>query len=49
MIGLDVGTSFIIASFYEGDNIVFKDFRETLQKCKNAESVEPGAVCVPIL
>lgn len=28
MKGLDVGTSFIIASSYEGDNIIFKDFRD---------------------
>ena len=34
MIGLDVGTSFIIASSYEGDNIIFKDFRDAFYVIK---------------
>ena len=47
MIGLDVGTSFIIASSYEGDNIVFKDFRDAFYVIKPttpiaAKMVEKG-------
>ena len=34
MIGLDVGTSFIIASSYDGDQIVFKDFRDAFYVIK---------------
>lgn len=34
MIGLDVGTSFIIASSYKGDEIVFKDFRDAFYVIK---------------
>jgi len=47
MIGLDVGTSFIIASSYEGDNIIFKDFRDAFYIIKPttpiaAKMVEKG-------
>jgi len=47
MIGLDVGTSFIIASSYEGDNIIFKDFRDAFYVIKPttpiaAKMVEKG-------
>ena len=31
--GLDVGTSFIVLSSYEGDNIKFKDFRDAFYVC----------------
>ena len=34
MIGLDVGTSFIIASSYDGDNIKFNDFRDAFYVIK---------------
>lgn len=34
MIGLDVGTSFIIASSYKGDEIVFQDFRDAFYVIK---------------
>jgi hypothetical protein len=47
MIGLDVGTSFIIASAYEGDEIIFKDFRDAFYVIKPntpiaAKMVEKG-------
>ena len=47
MIGLDVGTSFIIASSYEGDEIIFKDFRDPFYVIKPntpiaAKMVEKG-------
>lgn len=47
MIGLDVGTSFIIASSYDKDNIVFKDFRDAFYVIKPntpiaAKMVEKG-------
>jgi len=47
MIGLDVGTSFIIASSYEGDEIIFKDFRDAFYVIKPntpiaAKMVEKG-------
>jgi len=47
MIGLDVGTSFIIASSYDGDDIVFKDFRDAFYVIKPntpiaAKMVEKG-------
>ena len=32
--GLDVGTSFIVLSSYEGDNIRFKDFRDAFYVIK---------------
>jgi hypothetical protein len=34
MIGLDVGTSFIISSSYDGDNIKFNDFRDAFYVIK---------------
>jgi hypothetical protein len=39
MIGLDVGTSFIVASSYDGDNIVFKDFRDAFYVIKPSTPV----------
>ena len=47
MIGLDVGTSFIIASSYKGANIIFKDFRDAFYVIKPttpiaAKMVEKG-------
>ena len=47
MIGLDVGTSFIIASSYKGDDILFKDFRDAFYVIKPttpiaAKMVEKG-------
>ena len=47
MKGLDVGTSFIVASSYDGDNIVFKDFRDAFYIIKPntpiaAKMVEKG-------
>lgn len=47
MIGLDVGTSFIIASSYDKDNIIFKDFRDAFYIIKPntpiaAKMVEKG-------
>lgn len=47
MIGLDVGTSFIIASSYDGDDIVFKDFRDAFYVIKpstpiSAKMIEKG-------
>lgn len=37
--GLDVGTSFIIMSQYEGDNILFKDFRDAFYVIKPSTPV----------
>ena len=34
MIGLDVGTSFIVASSYNGDKIEFNDFRDAFYVIK---------------
>lgn len=47
MIGLDVGTSFIIASSYDKDDIIFKDFRDAFYIIKPntpiaAKMVEKG-------
>ena len=47
MRGLDVGTSFIVASSYDGDNISFKDFRDAFYVIKPntpiaAKMVEKG-------
>ena len=47
MKGLDVGTSFIVASSYDGDNISFKDFRDAFYIIKPntpiaAKMVEKG-------
>jgi len=47
MIGLDVGTSFIIASSYDGDEIIFNDFRDAFYVIKPntpiaAKMVEKG-------
>ena len=47
MKGLDIGTSFIVASSYDGDNIVFKDFRDAFYIIKPntpiaAKMVEKG-------
>jgi hypothetical protein len=47
MIGLDVGTSFIVAASYDKDNIVFKDFRDAFYIIKPntpiaAKMVEKG-------
>jgi len=37
--GLDVGTSFIVMSQYEGDNILFKDFRDAFYVIKPSTPV----------
>lgn len=39
MIGLDVGTSFIVAASYEGENVLFKDFRDAFYVIKPSTPV----------